>query len=97
MGTQQERNFYQQSRNTLGTYWTSDNEAAENAKAPTRQQLAFDAHAKAVVDLIVEMRVLTQLGPNWPNKGDDRITKLRELVSDLSRELDVLSIEGVRP
>ena len=91
MGTQSEANFYNQRRQ-----WT-DTDVAENAYAPSRAQLAFDAHAKAVVDLIVEMRILTQLGPNWPNKGDDRITKLRELVSDLSRELDVLSIEGVRP
>lgn len=65
--------------------------------APTRQQLAFDAHAKAVTDLIYEMRVLTQIGYMWPTKADDRIAKMRELVSDLSRELDVLSIEGVRP
>ena len=70
---------------------------AEHAYAPTRAQLAFDAHAKAVVDLIVEMRVLTQLGPNWPNKGDDRISKLVELATDLKRELSVLAIEGYRP
>ena len=77
--------------------WTSADTNAELAYAPTRQQLAFDAHAKAVVDLIVEMRVLTQLGPNWPNKGDDRISKLVELATDLKRELSVLAIEGYRP
>jgi hypothetical protein len=77
--------------------WTSADTNAELAYAPTRAQLAFDAHAKAVVDLIVEMRVLTQLGPNWPNKGDDRISKLVELATDLKRELSVLAIEGYRP
>lgn len=77
--------------------YTSADYNAETAYAPSRAQLAFDAHAKAVTDLIYEMRVLTQIGYMWPTKADDRITKLRELVSDLSRELDVLSIEGVRP
>lgn len=77
--------------------WTSADTNAELAYAPTRAQLAFDAHAKAVVDLIVEMRVLTQLGPNWPNKGDDRISRMVELATDLKRELSVLAVEGYRP
>jgi len=77
--------------------YTSADYNAEHAYAPTRAQLAFDAHAKAVVDLIVEMRILTQLGPNWPNKGDDRISKLVELATDLKRELSVLAVEGYRP
>jgi hypothetical protein len=77
--------------------WGTEYDTACNAYAPSRAQLAFDAHAKAVVDLIVEMRILTQLGPNWPNKGDDRISKLVELATDLKRELSVLSIEGGRP
>lgn len=77
--------------------WGTEYDTACNAYAPTRQQLAFDAHAKAVVDLIYEMRLLTQLGPNWPNKNDDRISRMVELATDLKRELSVLAVEGYRP
>jgi hypothetical protein len=78
-------------------YDTACRAADEQRNPPTREQLAFDAHAKAVEDLGREIRLLTQCGPNWPNKGDDRIAKLLDLGSDLMRELRVLSIEGVRP
>jgi hypothetical protein len=65
--------------------------------APTRDQQRFDGHAYAAKLLVDEMQKLTRTGMHWPTYGDDRIAKMRDLVSDLSRELDVLSIEGVRP
>lgn len=71
--------------------------AAMERPAPTPAQQAFDSHAYAVKKLVDEMRVLTQTGIHWPNYGDDRIAKMRELWSDLGRELQVLSIEGARP
>ena len=80
--------------------WTSADENAQLASdyvAPTREQATFDAHAKAVVDLGREIRLLTQCGPNWPQKSADAIARMVELASDLRRELSVLAIEGARP
>lgn len=65
--------------------------------APTSEQQAFDAHAYAVTMLVKEMRQLTQTGMCWPTYGDDRISRMAELASDLRRELSALSIEGARP
>ena len=75
--------------------YTSADANAELAYAPTREQVAFDAHAKAVEDLVREMRIITQVGYRWPTKGD-AISRMVELTSDLRRELSVLAIEGVR-
>ena len=71
--------------------------ADEQRNPPTREQLSFDAHAKAVEDLVREMRLLTQCGYMWPTKADDRISRMVELATDLKRELSVLAIEGYRP
>ena len=65
--------------------------------APTPEQQRFDEHAYAVTKLVKEMRDLTQTGMYWPTFGDDRISRMVELASDLRRELSVLSIEGARP
>jgi hypothetical protein len=65
--------------------------------APSREQQRFDSHAYAVTELVREMRNLTQTGIHWTTYGDDRISRMVELVCDLKRELSVLSIEGVRP
>ena len=65
--------------------------------APTRDQQRFDSHAYAVAELVKEMRSLTQTGIHWTSYGDDRISRMVELATDLKRELSVLAIEGYRP
>jgi hypothetical protein len=71
--------------------------AAMERPAPSREQATFDSHAYAVTELVREMRNLTQTGIHWTTYGDDRISRMAELVCDLKRELSVLSVEGVRP
>jgi hypothetical protein len=77
--------------------YTSADAFAETAHAPTAEQLAFDAHSKAVEGIVREMRLITQVGYMWPTKAEDRISRMVELASDLRRELSVLAIQGYRP
>ena len=82
--------------------WTSADENAQRAsESPpaTPAQSAFDGHAYEVTKLVRRMREITQVGMCWPRYSHtgDRIQMMRDLLSDLDRELSVLSIEGRRP